>query len=97
MHNRSSLRAATLVAVATTLFASGAHAQFGKLKKAATDQAASAAGVPTSPPRYVQNIDVTAAQIDQVNKGLDAEIAAAPQDEDRRGAVEEHREGAAAV
>jgi hypothetical protein len=79
MDNRFLLRAATFIAVATTLLACRVEAQFGKLKKAATDQAASAAGVPTSPPRYVQNIDVTAAQVDQINKGLDAELAAAPQ------------------
>jgi hypothetical protein len=66
-------------AVAIAFLPSESQAQFSKLKKSATAAAASAAGVPTSPPRYVDNIDVTPDQVTQVNTGLQAEIDAAPQ------------------
>jgi hypothetical protein len=54
------------------------HAQLGKLTKKATSAAASAAGVSTTPSRTVDAIDLTSAQLKQVNAGLAAEIAATP-------------------
>jgi len=76
MHRRY-LALAALSVFASAIIPSVSQAQFGKLKKAATS-AASAAGVNTTPPRYVDNIDVTSAQLKQVNTGLAAEIAATP-------------------
>ncbi len=76
---RRFLAIAALGAGAVVLAPSASHAQFSKLKKAATSAAAGAAGVPTSPPRYVDNIDLTSEQLTQVNTGLAAEVAKAPQ------------------
>ncbi len=70
---------AVLGVLAGAIMPSVSQAQFSKLKKAATSAATGAAGVPTSPPRYVENLDLTSAQLAQVNTGLAAEVAAAPQ------------------
>jgi len=54
------------------------QAQLGKLTKKATSAATNAAGVNTPPARTVDAIDLTSAQLKQVNAGLVAEIAATP-------------------
>ena len=61
-------------AVVTT----SSHAQLGKLTKKATSAAAGAAGVPTGNTRAVKKIDLTAAQLAQVNKGLGAAVTQGP-------------------
>ncbi|HEU5171545.1 MAG TPA: hypothetical protein VFU46_13445 [Gemmatimonadales bacterium] len=59
-----------------------AEAQIGKLKKAiagkAVDAGKTAACIPERPPTYVETIALTAAQMAQINAGLDAEIARGP-------------------
>ncbi len=75
---RQAVAAATVAAILALVTASSAEAQFGKLKKKATDAAASAAGVPTKKPVVVDRIDLTAADLAALEKGLAAEIAAAP-------------------
>ena len=55
------------------------HAQLGKLTKKATDAAANAAGVPTGNARYVKKIDLTSAQLIQVNKGLAQSVKVGPE------------------
>ncbi len=76
--SRRYLALAALGVVASAIIPTISQAQFSKLKKSATNAAANAAGVNTTPPRYVDNIDVTSAQLKQVNTGLAAEIAATP-------------------
>lgn len=75
--SRRYLAFAALGVITSAIVPTISQAQFSKLKKAATS-AASAAGVNTTPPRYVDNVDVTSAQLKQVNAGLTAEIAATP-------------------
>jgi hypothetical protein len=55
-----------------------AQAQFGSLKKKASSAALQAAGLPTKPPTYVKSTTMTAAQLQQLNAGLNAMIAKAP-------------------
>lgn len=69
---------ALAVLVAACAVSSSAHAQLGKLTKKATQAATNAAGVNTTPARTVDAIDLTSAQLKQVNAGLAAEIAATP-------------------
>jgi hypothetical protein len=60
------------------LLPTSGEAQFSKIKKAAAD----AAGVPTTSSgsaRYVKKIDMTAAQIGQVNKGLETAVRIGPE------------------
>lgn len=71
------LALAALVA-GTALAPSTAHAQLGKLTKKATSAAASAAGVPAGNARAVKKIDLTSAQLAQVNKGLSASVTEGP-------------------
>ena len=70
--------AASLAALLCIGVSRGAEAQFNKLKKAATDKAAQAAGVPTKQPVMVDRIDLTVADIQAIDKGLQAQLAAAP-------------------
>lgn len=73
--SRHHLALAVLVAIVAS---SDAQAQLGKLTKKATSAAANAAGVNTTPARSVAAIDLTSAQLKQINAGLAAEIAATP-------------------
>jgi hypothetical protein len=73
--SRRYLPFAALVAI---LASSNAQAQLGKLTKKATTAATNAAGVSTIPARSVAAIDLTSAQLKQINAGLEAEIAATP-------------------
>lgn len=75
------LAIAVLGLAGSALTPSISQAQLGKLTKKATDAAAGAAGVPTNPTnvRYVKKIDMTSAQIGQVNKGLQTTIQIAPE------------------
>lgn len=70
-----------LGALASASMPSLSHAQLGKLTKKATGAAAAAAGVPANPTnaRYVKKIDITAAQIEAVNKGIQATIQVTPE------------------
>jgi len=54
------------------------QAQLGKLTKKATSAATGAAVASATPPRTVDAIDLTSAQLKQINAGLAAEIAATP-------------------
>jgi hypothetical protein len=69
---------AALVLGASAFIPTDSPAQLGKLTKKATSAAASAAGVSTTPARTVDAIDLTSAQLKQINAGLAAEIAATP-------------------
>lgn len=73
--SRRYLALAAFVAITAS---SDAQAQLGKLTKKATSAAANAAGVSTTPARTVASIDLTSAQLKQINAGLAAEIAATP-------------------
>ena len=70
---------AALGVVASAILPSATHAQLGKLTKKATDAAAGAAGVPTGNERYVKKIDLTSAQLIQVNKGLETAVKVGPE------------------
>jgi len=65
-------------AIASAVIPSTSQAQLGKLTKKATSTAAGAAGVPTGNTRAVKKIDLTAAQLAQVNKGLGVAVAQGP-------------------
>lgn len=75
---RHSVAAAVVAAILAVAVAPRAEAQFGKLKKKASDAAAQAAGVPTKTPVVVDRIDLTTADLAALEKGLAAEVAAAP-------------------
>lgn len=77
--SRPCLALAALGVVALAYAPSPLQAQLGKLTKKATDAAASAAGVPTSNARSVKKIDLTAAQIGQVNAGLEVAVKKGPE------------------
>lgn len=77
--SRRLLALAALGAVASVIVTSDSQAQLGKLTKKATDAASNAAGVPTGNARYVKKIDLTSAQIGQVNKGLATAIKVGPE------------------
>ena len=70
---------AALGVIASALAPSTSHAQLGKLTKKATDAAGNAAGVPNSNARYVKKIDLTSAQLNQVNKGLAQSVKVGPE------------------
>ena len=70
---------AALGVVAGAIVPSTSHAQLGKLTKKATDAASNAAGVPTGNARYVKKIDLTSAQLVQVNKGLAQSVKVGPE------------------
>jgi len=74
------LRPAAVTVLVCALFPSAGRAQI-KLPKSAVNKAAQAAGVPapSSNARYVKKIDLTSAQIGQVNKGLATNIRIAPE------------------
>jgi hypothetical protein len=100
---KPSLCLAAVLALGIAL-SSDANAQFGKLKKMAGEKAAEkaaekaveTAGVPTTPPKYVKKVNLTAAQLAQVNRGLAAEIAATPRiikaTEERQRKLEKEQE-----
>lgn len=67
-----------LAALISLTAAPDAAAQLGKLKKAATDKAAQAAGVPTKAPVMVDRIGLTTADLKALEAGISAELAAAP-------------------
>ena len=77
--SRRVLALAALSVVASATVTSASHAQLGKLTKKATETAASAAGVPTGNTRSVKKIDLTAAQIGQVNAGLQVAVKTGPE------------------
>jgi len=70
---------AALGVLASAIVPSTSHAQLGKLTKKATDAAGNAAGVPNSNARYVKKIDLTSAQLIQVNKGLAMSVKVGPE------------------
>ena len=70
--------AAALAALLCIGVSRSAEAQFGKIKKAVTDQAASAAGVPTKKHVVVDRIGLTVEDLQALKKGVSAEVAAAP-------------------
>ncbi len=70
---------AALGILASAIVPSTSHAQLGKLTKKATDAAGNAAGVPNSNARYVKKIDLTSAQLNQVNKGLAQSVKVGPE------------------
>lgn len=70
---------AALGVVASAIVPSASQAQLGKLTKKATDAAGNAAGVPNSNARYVKKIDLTSAQLIQVNKGLAQSVKVGPE------------------
>ncbi len=70
---------AALGVVAGAIVPSTSHAQLGKLTKKATDAASNAAGVPTGNARYVKKIDLSSAQLAQVNKGLEVAVKQGPE------------------
>jgi hypothetical protein len=73
-----SLVIAALALGAGAIVTTSSPAQLGKLTKKATQAAAGAAGVSTAPARTVDAIDLTSAQLKQINAGLAAEVAATP-------------------
>jgi hypothetical protein len=77
--SRRLLALAALSVVASATLPSASHAQLGKLTKKATQTAANAAGVPTGNTRSVKKIDLTSAQLAQVNKGLGTAVTQGPE------------------
>jgi hypothetical protein len=70
--------AAALAALLCIGVSRGAEAQFGKIKKAVSDQAASTAGVTTKKTVTVDQIGLTVEDLQALRKGISAEVAAAP-------------------